>query len=531
MVFEKRTDRKTYNLLLILLLILIFIAHLFQLDKIPTGLYLDETSIGYNAALISQTGLDEHNIYHPIYFKAFGEYKNPIYIYAVAIIFKFFGISEFNLRLTSFIFYIAALTLTILLIAKIFRRNRLVEIYTLITFGFLPLFFTLSRISFEVISQLTWISAGNLLIWIIFHEQQKSRFRDLKALGCGLVLGSSIYTYSTARLLSLLMLISLWIVYFNRDNLKKLMLISLAFFSSLIPYIIFTINNPGATTARFRAISYIDDSISILEKIYIFAHNLATYWSPKFLIIQGDSNLRHSTGYGGIIFSVTLLLFFVGIVNIINHNKLNKFNAFLLINLLVSPLAAALTSEGTPHALRSVLLGYYILLISCYGVEFLSEIRENQVKKVLTASIAFFLVLEIFSYQLDYFIFYPAKSIPYFESFDFKTSLKIAIEKNPRQIIFVNNVPPSYVNLQFYSYLVDNPKDIPIQIIQKPVPDLDTCFLYNQSYDQEFIKELDEFPHDFTEYENNKKLSGLEKFLGAKTSEGLTKLRCYENSN
>ncbi len=521
----------TYNFLVILLLITIFIAHLFQLDNIPAGLYLDETSIGYNAALISQTGLDEHDIYYPIYFKAFGEYKNPIYIYAVAIIFRFFGISEFNLRFTSFTFYIAGLTLTILLIAKIFRRNRLVEIYTLISFGFLPLFFTLSRISFEVISQLTWISGGNLLIWIIFHEQQRCRLGYLKAIGCGLILGTSIYTYSTARLLSLLMLISLWIVYFNRDNLKKLILTSLAFFTSLIPYIIFTINNPGATTTRFRAISYIDDSISILNKIYIFVHNLATYWSPKFLIIQGDSNLRHSTGYGGIIFSVTLLLFFVALVNIITNKKLNKFNALLLINLLLSPMAAALTSEGTPHALRSLLLGYYILLISCYGVKFLSEIRENKVKKVLIVSISVFLVLEIFSYQLDYFLFYPSKSIPYFESFDLKTSLQIAIEKNPRQIIFVNNVPPSYVNLQFYSYLVDNPKDIPIQIIQKPVPDLDTCFLYNQWYDQEFIKELDEFPHEFTEYETQKKISLWQKLLGAETSKGLTKVRCYGNSN
>ena len=46
------------------------------------GLYVDEASIGYNAWTIAHFGVDEHGIHFPLFFEAFGEYKNPIYVYA-----------------------------------------------------------------------------------------------------------------------------------------------------------------------------------------------------------------------------------------------------------------------------------------------------------------------------------------------------------------------------------------------------------------------------------------------------------------
>lgn len=86
--------------------LLILFLHVFRIDSLPMGLYLDETSIGINAAAIAQTVADEHGVRWPTYFKAFGENKNPIYVYAAALLFKLFGVSELNLRLTSAIFFL-----------------------------------------------------------------------------------------------------------------------------------------------------------------------------------------------------------------------------------------------------------------------------------------------------------------------------------------------------------------------------------------------------------------------------------------
>ncbi|QZZ22091.1 hypothetical protein J5X98_06740 [Leptothermofonsia sichuanensis E412] len=521
---ERLCSKRAYPFLVIFLLILVLAAHTLHLADIPTGLFQDETSIGYNAALISQYGIDEHGIHYPTYFKTFDDYKNPIYIYAAALVFKAFGISEFTLRFTSVIFYLASLTFTLLLVSKIFRRNWIIEIYTLVSFGFLPILFVLSRVSFELISQLTWFSAANLCIWMLFHEESRDKRSHFKALLCGIIIGTSIYTYSTARVLSFLMLVSLWVIYFSRKNIKTLGLITLTFSISLIPYVLFTINHPGAITERFRSISYLYYPISIFKKVTIFFANLATYWSPSFLTIHGDSNLRHSTGYGGIVFSMVLLLFLMGLANLIFCKKLNnQFSRFLIVNLLLAPIPASLTSEGTPHALRSLLFGYYMLLLSCYGVELLLEFKEQHIRRILIACIAIFLSFEISGYQLDYFLFYPSKSIQAMGSFDFKTSLQTAIDQNPQEIIFVNSAPTSYSNLRFYSYLVKNPRRITISMNDKPIPAPDHCILYNLSDEEK----LNHFSYPFTQYSSGKKINILERFRGIEPAESIMKVRCY----
>src|ERR1043166_1964437 len=55
------------------------------------GFFVDESSIAYNAWSIAQTGRGEHGITMPLYFPAFGEYKNPVYIYLLALVFKITG--------------------------------------------------------------------------------------------------------------------------------------------------------------------------------------------------------------------------------------------------------------------------------------------------------------------------------------------------------------------------------------------------------------------------------------------------------
>ena len=68
---------------------LVVVRSLAGLSGSPPGLYVDEASIGYNAWTIAHFGVDEHGIHFPLFFEAFGEYKNPIYVYAVAALVRF----------------------------------------------------------------------------------------------------------------------------------------------------------------------------------------------------------------------------------------------------------------------------------------------------------------------------------------------------------------------------------------------------------------------------------------------------------
>ena len=73
-----------------------FIIRLTGLAFSPPGFFCDETSIGYNAYSVLMTGKDEHGIFLPVFFKAFGDYKNPVYVYLATIPIKLFGLSVYS---------------------------------------------------------------------------------------------------------------------------------------------------------------------------------------------------------------------------------------------------------------------------------------------------------------------------------------------------------------------------------------------------------------------------------------------------
>src|SRR6266446_382237 len=71
----------------------------YEVTRNPAGFFVDESSIAYNAYTISQSGQDEFGNSWPLYFRAFGDYKNPIYIYLLAVLFKLTGPSILTARL------------------------------------------------------------------------------------------------------------------------------------------------------------------------------------------------------------------------------------------------------------------------------------------------------------------------------------------------------------------------------------------------------------------------------------------------
>jgi hypothetical protein len=74
----------------------------------PPGFYIDESSISYNAHLIARTGRDEHGARLPLFFRAFGEYKNPVHVYLLAAVFTVTGPSVAAARGLSALLGVAA---------------------------------------------------------------------------------------------------------------------------------------------------------------------------------------------------------------------------------------------------------------------------------------------------------------------------------------------------------------------------------------------------------------------------------------
>jgi len=81
--------------LLVLICAFFLITRVYKIAEIPPSLYWDEASIGYNAYSIAETGKDEWGESFPLHFRAFGEFKLPVYIYSVVPFVKIFGLNEF----------------------------------------------------------------------------------------------------------------------------------------------------------------------------------------------------------------------------------------------------------------------------------------------------------------------------------------------------------------------------------------------------------------------------------------------------
>jgi hypothetical protein len=71
------------RLSLLFIIILFFVSRLYRISNIPPSVYWDEASIGYNAYSVSVDGKDEWGSFLPLHFRAFGEFKLPVYIYSV----------------------------------------------------------------------------------------------------------------------------------------------------------------------------------------------------------------------------------------------------------------------------------------------------------------------------------------------------------------------------------------------------------------------------------------------------------------
>lgn len=513
------------SILIFALFILITFLHSYKLDTVPLGLFFDESTIGIQASKIVQTGFDTYGGEIPIYFKSEADYDSPILIYATAATFKAFGISEYTLRLPNVFFFLIALIFGFWLISNLFNNNRTVQVYFLIAFGFLPKFFTISRLSFEVISQLSSVAGAFLLIWWTFHKEDSGYSGYIKAALSGLAIGFSTYTYSTASLLSALLMATVLAIYFSKKNVAKLAFIVSTCLLALIPYAIFSLNNPGALTSRFQQISFLYEATPITEKIKIFFTNYFSNWSLDFLILHGDSNLRHSTGLGGMIYISTFVLFILGIIGIFLEKKIDKFKVLLFLNLFFAPIASALTSEGNPHAVRTLLMGYFIVIISCYGIQILSAIQSKLAAVILTISLITFLGYEVYRYQFDYFFHYAARSVDAIGSYDFYGSLEFALEHDPKNIILFDNSPGIRDNFLFYSQIIQIPNNIPTQINPNAIPESGDCILYRRLSGAEEV--LDKSPIPFELFNSRHRPSKTEKQYGEKIFYGVMQVRCY----
>src|SRR2546421_5185734 len=146
---DPRLRRYRFPLLFVVLLACGAALYAYRVTRNPAGFFVDESSIAYNAYTISQSGRDEFGNSWPLYFRAFGDYKNPVFIYLLAALFKLTGPSILTARLLAAIAGVVTALLLGLLAARVSSR-RDVGLLVAASAFLTPWLFELSRVAFEV---------------------------------------------------------------------------------------------------------------------------------------------------------------------------------------------------------------------------------------------------------------------------------------------------------------------------------------------------------------------------------------------
>lgn len=350
------------------LLLASFVLHAWNLPGIPADFYQDEEAIGIDAFMISRTGHDSHGEFFPLYFQSLDDWKAPIYIYATAALFTIFEPGYGILRIVSYFFFAIFLVGYLTIANDVTKKSPSGSVFAILAGSFVPWIFTISRVAFEIISQVAIVSG---VLALLYFRGKRETNRVLRDIVLGALLGLAMYAYPTSRLLVPMLFGVIVISVARMEGIKKTGHIAAGFFMAIVPYAAYLLRHSDRLLSRFGAITYVHDgSLTQWEKITIFAGNYISHFSPTFLFLQGDENRRHATGFGGEIFIVIGILCIVGLAAAFAAMRKRESKTFwitVVALLFLSPVASALTNDGVPHALRSATMCIAILVLAAAG--------------------------------------------------------------------------------------------------------------------------------------------------------------------
>jgi 4-amino-4-deoxy-L-arabinose transferase-like glycosyltransferase len=352
-------------MLLLAISVLVVVAYFAGLPKNPPGFFIDEASIAYNAHTISQQGVDEHGQRFPLYFRAFGEYKSPVYIYALAALFRLTGPSNFAARMLSAVLGVIAALLLGLLAARLTRR-RLTGLIIFSAAGLTPWLFEISRLVFEVTLLPTLLA---LFLLVLQRASEREEWSWRIAAGLGALLGLMLYSYSAGRLLAPLLALGL-VFFMTQQRWRGVVLAWFVFALTLLPLAVFTVRHPGALGERFKYVTYVKPGDSRHEIVVRFIKNYAANFSPRSWLMVGDPEPRHHLPGMGSLLAGVVLLGVLGLVVVLVRHRREAWWRFALYGLAVSAIPASLTLDHF-HTLRLIGLPVVLLVLAVPAIEFL----------------------------------------------------------------------------------------------------------------------------------------------------------------
>lgn len=421
--------------LLALIFLLAAALRFYRLADQPVSLNWDEVSHGYNAYSLLKTAADEWGIKLPLIFRAYGDYKLPLYIYLTVVPVAVFGLNAFAVRFVSALAGSLAVPGIYLLTNLLFPHKSLFINHKSKTFSSNSFFssINLGHISALLLALTPWhffisrpaLEANLSLTLIIFGAyfllSLNSRPRYL--LPASLLLGLSLHTYNTARIfVPLLVLVFLFV---NRRTVlpfvrrhPRLTAVSAALFAASLLLVVYqTLSGTGLARYQKLAILSPDAVYQIGQRrlqsplppplprlvhnqpVYFVttaARNYLNFFTPAFLYQTSGAQTQFAIPGANLLGLPLTILFLIGLA--FSLLKRRPAHLFIILWLLISPLAASLTA-APPQALRPNPLLPVIVIFAALGLSALISLLRTLPARIL-------LVIGLLSFQAFSFSHY-----------------------------------------------------------------------------------------------------------------------------
>jgi 4-amino-4-deoxy-L-arabinose transferase-like glycosyltransferase len=335
-------------------------VRLYRLQEIPPGLYIDEAANGVDVLGIL-------NGQHPIFFEL-NNGREPLFIYFQALIAALLGPTPFALRLAAALVGAATIPAVYWMVREAFTGDPEAASFTFygldIRAGWTALFLALaywhlsfSRIGFRAITL-------PLLAAITFAWFWRAWWR-LKADGpvpwadgilCGVSLGASLYTYTSARFLPVVLLLValVGILAARRSRAlcrRRALVLALILVVGLmvaLPLGVYFVSHPGSFVSRVGQVSILTDHPSDESLVLALVKNFLK--TAGVFGVIADSNLL-SNPAGRPAFDPLLSAWLLAGIVLALIRRRSLPHLFALIWLVVMALPALL-SDWAPHTLR-----------------------------------------------------------------------------------------------------------------------------------------------------------------------------------
>jgi len=367
--------------ILVIIIVLSFFLRTYKISDNPPSLNWDEVSHGYNAYSILKTGKDEWGIKFPLIFRAYGDYKLPLYIYLTAVSELFFGLNSFSIRLVSALSGVGLVILGYLITKKLTKNSAFSLIAAFLT-SVSPWGLFLSRVAVEANLGAFLFALGLYLLisWLTDYRQRELAF-------AALFWGLSLHAYNSARVLIPVFMVLTTMFVIKEKKGKQLLMFFLILLIFWLPIVGQFFNRSG--TVRFEWVSLIDqgkisqiiqkrETSTLPKTITRAVYNRPTFFvfyalrnyfvnlSPKYLFFRGGSHYQFSLPNHELLYLVAAPFLLLGLIKILI--KGNKEERLIGLWFFASFIPSAITKDA-PHVLRSILVLPSPMILTALGLQ------------------------------------------------------------------------------------------------------------------------------------------------------------------